>query len=109
MKRYLNRTDVVTQLLRERDKLCEYLRKGYKVASHEIAGINSALRIVEQMDTLTIVHCRDCKHWHTGSSSCPMCHDEWYDDDGWTEVYTVDQTPDDGSGFCHMGKKYNKE
>lgn len=52
-----------------------------------------------------VVLCKNCKHWHTSPSECPMVHSETYDDDGWTEWYDVDSTPDDGLGFCHCGEK----
>ena len=54
----------------------------------------------------TIIHCRDCVHWKSYAIRCPMMHEEeFYDeDDGW-DFFIHDNTPDDGSGFCHMAKR----
>lgn len=55
-----------------------------------------------------IVHCRDCRHWRiAGDVSCPMSYEQYYDDEddgGYFEQ--LDNTPDDGSGFCHMGERW---
>lgn len=45
-----------------------------------------------------LVRCKDCIHrgWEL---ECPMCFDEWDEND----IHTVDHTTDDG--FCHKGKR----
>ena len=50
------------------------------------------------------VHCKDCQHRGI-SYECPMCFDETYDDDGYTEWYTIDNTTDDG--YCNNGEDDN--
>lgn len=55
-------------------------------------------RIEAETKLNAIVHCKDCIHrgWEL---ECPMCFDEWGEED----IHTVDHTTDDG--FCHCGKK----
>lgn len=50
------------------------------------------------IDAVPVVRCRECIHrgWEL---ECPMCFDEWDEND----IHTVDHTTDDG--FCHNGKK----
>lgn len=45
-----------------------------------------------------LVRCKDCIHrgWEL---ECPMCFDEWGEED----IHTVDHTTDDG--FCHCGER----
>lgn len=105
-KRYVSKTDIVKAIVTRRNELKNKLPSGYMI-SNMLGEVRNILRIIETAPTVEIVHCRDCVHWNTMGSPCPMCHDETYDDDGRVDYYTVDQTPYDGSGFCHMGEKYN--
>ena len=56
-----------------------------------------------------IVHCRDCKHWRmAGDMTCPMSYEQYYyDEDLGGDYEQLDNTPDDGYGFCHMGEKWD--
>lgn len=59
------------------------------------------LRVVNDMpvvDAVPVVRCKDCIHrgWEL---ECPMCFDEWDEND----IHTVDHTTDDG--YCHCGEK----
>ena len=64
------------------------------------------LRNRPAVDAVEVVRCKDCAHRGI-AGRCPMCHDETYDDDGYTEWYTIDNTGDDG--FCHCGAKMDLE
>ena len=67
-------------------------------------GIRKALSVIEQapvVDAVPVVRCKDCIHrgWEL---ECPMCFDEWDEND----IHTVDHTTDDG--FCHKGAKMDE-
>ena len=52
-----------------------------------------------------LIRCKDCMHRGDGLE-CPMCHDEYYDDDDGGDWVTHDRTVDDG--FCHEGKRWEE-
>lgn len=55
------------------------------------------------INAVEIVRCRDCKHRGL-PLNCPMCHDEvYYDGDGYSDWFPVDNTIDDG--FCYAGER----
>lgn len=50
-----------------------------------------------------MVNCKDCIYWHTHDEMCPMTYGMF---DSYEDRYVIyDNTPDDGSGYCHYGKK----
>lgn len=53
--------------------------------------------------------CATCKHWKTYPTDCPMCYDQQYDDDGWMDFYTVDNTKEDGTGYCDRYQRWRNE
>ena len=61
------------------------------------------IRTAPAVDAIEVVRCNECAY-RGYTIHCPMCFEEtYYDDDGYSEYYTVDHTVDDG--FCHCGTK----
>lgn len=68
-----------------------------------VSAFKRISKIVQEIsgpNTIKIVRCKDCAYRDL-SIQCPMCHEEYYDDDGYMESYTVDYSTDEG--FCHCG------
>ena len=45
-----------------------------------IGGINEAIKTIEDIDSIEIVRCKDCKHWFPG---CELLHKPMDKDDNW--------------------------
>ena len=70
--------------------------------------IDKIIEDTPTVDAVPVVRCKEC--WKRGQESlCPMyfVEEQYYDDDGWTEVsYDLyDNTTDDG--FCDQGERRN--
>lgn len=101
MSRLIDATEVVKNIVAERDKIPYELvsEKPFKHGNSMRSGIRKALRCIEQaptVDAVPVVRCKDCKHYKTG-----VCLKIYYD--GLASRYAwQERKPYD---FCSYGEK----
>ena len=98
MSRLIDATEVVKNIISERDKIPYELvsEKPFKHGNSMRGGIRKALRCIEQaptVDAVPVVRCRECKHCDPENYHC---------DHPMSTAAPLRRKPDD---FCSYGEK----
>lgn len=65
--------------------------------------IETIITTAPAVDAAEVVRCEDCM-FNGSPTHCPMCHEEYDNEEGW---YLDDNV--ESNGFCHRGKRKDAE